>query len=68
MNNLEHVYVVYNPKKDYVIRWESDNSIVMYGSEYDAMFDCNEEEIVTTASELNKKYQDEIHLELKGLK
>jgi hypothetical protein len=67
MKELFNIYVVYNPKKEYVIRWESDNSIVLYGSELDATYDCNEDEIVITADKLNKKYQDEILLELKQL-
>jgi hypothetical protein len=47
MKELFLDYVIYNPQKDYVIRWQSDKSIVIYGDKEEAQQDCNDEEIIT---------------------
>ncbi len=61
MENLfEDIYVIYNPKEDYVIRWRFDVGIVIYGNKKEAEEDCKGDEIVASYNELPNKYQIEI--------
>jgi hypothetical protein len=61
MENLfEDIYVIYNPKEDYVIRWRFDVGIVIYGDKEEAEEDCRGDEIVASYNELPNKYQIEI--------
>ena len=67
MNELfEDVYVIYNPKEDYVIRWKYDVGIVIYGNKDEAKDDCRNDEIVASYNELPNKYQKEINYQFKS--
>lgn len=61
MNELFLDYVIYNPTKDYVIRWEYSGDIVIYGDKEEAKEDCIEnDEIVIQCSQLPEKYKNEL--------
>jgi hypothetical protein len=65
MKELFLDYVIYNPQKDYVIRWQSDKSIVIYGDKEEAQQDCNDEEIIMQCNQLPHKYKAELILKFK---
>jgi hypothetical protein len=37
-------FVIYNPTKNYVVRWDVDDDVVLYGDKQEAIEDCREED------------------------
>jgi len=37
-------FVIYNPTTNYVVRWDVDDDVVLYGDEQEAIEDCKEED------------------------
>jgi len=51
-------YVLYDIANDSVVRFESDNAIVIYGDIDEAYADCRGNEYVTPCTDLPKHWQE----------
>ena len=60
-------FVIYNPTKNYVVRWDVDDDVVLYGDKEEAIEDCREEdgEQVIPCTELPEDLQQLVINQLK---
>ena len=57
---FETDYVLWDKANDSLVRWETDDDIVIYGSKEEAEIDCYGNEYVTKCTDLPLHHQEEL--------
>ena len=57
-------YVLFDKENDTLVRWSSDNEIVIYGDKEEAEEDCIDNEYVTKCTDLPEHHQEELRKQI----
>jgi hypothetical protein len=58
-------YVLWDKANDRLVRWDSDDDIVIYGDREEAEIDCYGNEYITRCTDLPEHHQEELLNQIK---